>query len=189
MIAHMSEPTSVNLGHNPDPTPEEMLRAREAMSMPGAMKAHLENTKDAPRVEQKPPETVFAAAQDLGPNAAATPPRRANELPRVFGKDGIQEINLTELSDNLRKAGLEIRPIGEAPTADGHTLNREARIASLETTNASLLSRAVAAEATAADAAREVSSLKAELETAKADNASLLSRAVAAEEIATKPQA
>lgn len=70
----------------------------------------------------------------------------------------------------------QIFPIGEKPAdATGRAANREARITELENEQTKLRQRATDAEAIAASAVREVSELKAQIETTKVTNATLLS--------------
>lgn len=149
------ENISSDLGHNPNATAEELLRAREGFDP----KAHIAATKDAPRVEPQRPATVFSGSTENGPNPAMIPPRRANELPKVVGS-GTKAIDMVELQANLRNLGLEIVQIGETPSdPGGYALNQQARLESLEKVNASLLDRAVSAEKAAADLKAENASL------------------------------
>ena len=79
----------------------------------------------------------------------------------------------------LAQEGLDfsyrIFPIGEKPSdATGFSASREARITELENEHPKLRKRATDAEAIAASAAREVTALKAQVETLNVTNATLL---------------
>lgn len=82
----------------------------------------------------------------------------------------VPTINLDLMRENLRKEGFDfaIFPIGEKPKdLGGYAISREAKITELEEENAALRTRAVLAEETAAIAAREVGTLKSEIDALK----------------------
>lgn len=129
-----------SLGHNPNATAAELLQAREGFNV----NEHLRNAASAPRFNPGMPQSEFRR----------TPP--------------VTSLNLEELRSNLRQIGMDIVMIGDKPSdPGGFSQNQQERITTLEAANASLLSRAVTAEATAADAIRELKELKASQETEK----------------------
>lgn len=143
------------LGHNPEAQEAELKRKREGFDV----KAHMAASANAPKWQDLSPDQQ----REFIANLRKQPASQSAQSRQSAQATGVPEfhLGLEDIRALAQAIGFQIVAIGDQPPADdGYAANREAKIQELTNDNDKLHARAVTAEATAADAIRELNTLK-----------------------------